>query len=640
MSYSSYRDWRPGPGAPPAFQPVGGPAKAQPAPSYAPSYTSYPGGGGMYPGGGGLMDGPGHGERWYEQNKHRFGQPSQYNQWLSGVQGSMQGGRVPPRGTQAAWNSAYPFLSQTGAGTTNARNISQQLWNPGAGEQAARGAQQFFTNPGAGEQYAQQMQGYWRNTGALENYYGNYGGYFTSMGEGERNALRSLGGFEQPGVAEGNYANARNALGQIRYGDQAIGHVADGTKRSSSAYDFNQGMSPFVTASPVRDEYSYFAPGLRGQSYSEQIFGSGAGGLIDPYARAQEKQTRRIRDAAAARGQFNTGASMRLEEELGADIAAQEAKDRIALAGQADQARLGRAGMARDYATAIGAEEQGRRALGLQAATAADESTRANLGLGLQAYGMASDEAFKRVGMETEAADIAQRAAIDRLFRGGQLGLQADEQGLRRMLGGAQVAGAAQGAADRRVQGGYDMASSGQRLGMDRERAYVDLGRLQQELEQGRLGQSASLGLGADAAELARIQALFAGGGALDTAEDRAIRTASDIYSTADRTDMDRMRTEADISAGIQRLYEGRERGALQDMAGQANAMAQFLINNLTAADQQALNLKLSALKADLAAGKISQEQYDDMANSIMESYRAAAQTLAGPKAAGAGGKA
>ena len=508
---------------------------------------STPGGGGVTkPRTPGLLDAPGTGESWYEKNKGRWNQPRNASQYWNGMRGSR------PNATSTNWGYVSGQLrNQGGAGrargwdAANIRNVANN------------------SQPGMSEDYSRNAAGYFAAPGEMEWYYRDNKDFFGNQGTGESFVRNNMGGFQREGVAETNYGNVRGAL--------------KGNNRTAGYFDDTKGYG--TGASAVDDERGYFSPSLRDKSYSEKMYETGSGGLIDPYARAQEKQTRQMRNVAASRGMFGTGASLRLEEELGRDIAAEEARDRIALAEQADSQRLGRAGAALDFASEAEQARLGRLGFGLEASMGADESTRQNLGL------------------ETDAAKTAQAAMIDRLFKGGELGLMADDRALNRIMGGGEMADKAQGRGLDRVKGGSEVMSRGQEDQRKRIQDQIDA-----------WAKSAGIETDADRSEREGLDAIMRGAGDVDrqfNADDAHDFNQARLLDEDERAWLESEQTAA---YGAQGAMEGREGTAYDRIAGNARTQAGAVGGSLSEASTE------------------DREMAQDVINTIMQQFGLTAQ--------------
>jgi hypothetical protein len=505
----------------------------------------------------GKLQTPGTYESWYKDNKDRWRQPRRSSQYWNGQQGKR------PGQTAGSWDYVKGQLKNLG-GSTNVRTGAQDI----------RNYQRHV--PGMGEDYAARNASYFTRPGESEQFYDDNKGYFTTPGQGESWVRGNMGGFEKPGVAEGNYGNAKSAL-------------AGGAQNTLSYF---KDTSPYAQGqSLTEDEFGYFSPQLRDKSYTEQMYESGTGGLIDPYARAQEKQTRNIRNAAAARGQFRTGASLRAEEELGADIAASEARDRIALGRSADEMRLGRAGAAQQFSSAAEDAMLGRRGFGLDAATSADASTREN------------------VGMETDAAKTAQDAAIDRLFKGGTLSLEADDRSQNRMRLGADTADKAQGRGIQRVTSGMDVAGRGQDLEQDR---------ITREVQ--RILDASGLDIRADELDADILEQLMRGAGQVDDQYNADTQMDFNNERLLDQDDLTYLESEGNAALTEQNTSQSRLRGGLHDIQGVATEKARTMLEGLDAANRQQFETQLSAIELDLEQGRISAQQAQSRIDDIMKS--------------------
>lgn len=537
----------------------------------------------------GLLGRPGIGENWYEQNKGRWQQPRKSVQYWQG-----RGAR--PNQTSTNWGYVKGQL-QNLRGSSNVRDISSQVRST-----PMRNMQ--------GERFATDNLSYFTKPGEMEQFYGANKGFFATPGQGESWVRNNMGGFEKAGVAEGNYDRAREALGNIRYGEQSLSETRNALANSGqNTVSYFGETRPFATSeSGVEDEYSYFQPSLRNKSYTEQVFESGSGGLIDPYARAQEKQIKQIRDAAAARGMFNTGKSLRAEQELAADVAAEEARDRIALARSADDAFLGRTGAAQSFASAAEQAALGRRQFGLEGAIAADESNRANIGLSQNAYKFASDEALGKVDRETTAAQIAQQQMIERLMSGGRMSLEADDRARQRMDLGATTADRAQTQGRSRITDGARVASDAQRLEQERLRDEVD-----------RLLKAAGLEVDADQLDMQTLESIMRGSGQVDDQWNEDDRHDFDMSRQLDADDLGWLESEFGAAKDAQGLFENRNRNALGDIAGNARDQAGVVGGALANASSEEKQMAQDVIQALMQQYGMDARQAEGMAEKLYQ---------------------
>jgi hypothetical protein len=91
-------------------------------------------------------------------------------------------------------------------------------------------------------------------------------------------------------------------------------------------------------------------PGLRQKGYQEQLYEAGNQGLNQFYGRALERGQKDLENRMSAAGVFGSGATVQAMADLQGNLGAAQARDMAGLAGQADDARIGRLGLAGDLA--------------------------------------------------------------------------------------------------------------------------------------------------------------------------------------------------------------------------------------------------------------------------------------------------
>lgn len=536
---------------------------------------------------------PGTAEDWYAKNAWRWSQPTEQQNYWNGIRGDFTN-RYNPTNTQQQYNTLTGELAGPQQGT-------QQAWNTSG---------YFAGGPGAGENYASNAigSGYFSTPGDMERYYTDNVGKLTGPQAGA-DAARAAGGAltAGPGAAEQNYGDARTALAGINYGQGAIGAATGAAGRAQNTQGFfGSAVAPFAFGNTVGDESRYFLPGLRDKSYSEKMLESGSGGLIDPYQRAQDKQTRQLSDAMAAKGMFNSGAAARAQEELDADIAASEAKDRISLAGQADASKIARTGAAQSFSQAAGSEALGRMGLGLTGAEASDASTRANADELMKAYGMASGEGLQKIALGTAAGSAAEQAMIQRLFQGGQLGLSADQDVQNALQEGGVLAGNAQTAGENRYKTGFDIAKG------------------EQDLASGRMKDAADYGLKGDASDLERIKTLFGAGQGMDAADLAALQQQLSqdqqgftMSGTVDAQTRQRLLDEFNQAESVQNLFQGRQGQDWNQGFALAGAESGLTAGATSRATDEQGQLALQQIQNLVNQGALTQQQGQQMLDQL-----------------------
>lgn len=133
-------------------------------------------------------------------------------------------------------------------------------------------------------------------------------------------------------------------------GPPAVGALSGPGPFETHAGELADPLNKPSAAEQFYGKYGSDLPGTK--SYSEQLYEQGIGGLDPYYDYAQQKATKQINDAAAARGGFNSGAAIYEIGNSAANLRGQQARDMLGLAGQADSQKLGRYGAGLGEATA------------------------------------------------------------------------------------------------------------------------------------------------------------------------------------------------------------------------------------------------------------------------------------------------
>jgi len=506
---------------------------------------------------------PGVGETRGLEDINKFSGPSRATKYWQGKQGT-QPGHV---------KTAVPYITNRLTGMTGGRDARTDATG-------IRGID--FTTPGVGQKFAADNMGIFSRPGVSEGYFASTGDYFKGPSAGIKNVRANMGGFYEDSASEGNYGDAQNTL----------------RNSARNTQDFYRDSQRFIRGtSPVESEFDYFRPGLRDKSYSEQMYESGAGGLIDPYQRVQDKQTRNIRNAAAARGEFNTGASMRLEQELGADIAAKEAQDRIALGRSADEMRLARTGEARQFAGDTETAMLGRKNFGLLGARSSDESTRGN------------------VGLLTDAAKAASDAKINRLFQGGKLGLEADAEMRQLFDTGSQIADRSQRSGEDRVVKGAGVSERSERLALDGKREKVKA-----------LADAAGISIDADNLTIAETNAILRNSQAGDEEWRTDAKFNLDTEAGLDTEARNRAQFGQDAGFRTQEAAESRLTGGHDRIFAAATEKIRTILGATDKATSERYQAQLADIQAGIDSGAYSQAEGQKMIDDLFASAQLAAK--------------
>lgn len=515
---------------------------------------------------GGLLSQPGTAEKWYEQNASRFDQPGRLGSYYEGVAGRLTGQRFQPTTTQGAYGQMQSAYAQPGQGQTNAQGVSQRLQNPTAGEGYLQGATQYFQGPNLAHGYAGQTAGYFQEPTMTQGYAQQTLPALRGIGGGTAQTMGILGSQD--------FGNLRPQLAAQTYGDQGLAYTQGATQGNQRAADAS----------------GYFQPELRAPSYSEQLYESGNEGLNTFYERERQKRTEALENQLSAYGLFGSGETVEGLSELEAELGSQQARDMAGLAGQADQARLGRAGMAGDLASS------------------ADQIGLGNIGAMQSAYGLASDEGLAKM----QALLAGQGVALD----AGRLGLDADRVGLERMALGGDLAQGADAASLARIMGGSDVARSGDASRFEQGRGMADIGGRMADTEINRLQTSGDLGLRADQEERQRLADLFKAGYDTDASvragydtELSGIQTGAEIAGGADAQDFQRLQGGLSAAERIQNLFQDRERLPLRDAIEMGRAQSGVYGDMSGASADEQATMKSQAINLLMTQSGMSYEQ-------------------------------
>jgi hypothetical protein len=476
----------------------------------------------------GKLSTPGAYENWYQQNASRYNNPTTLSSYYQQVAGQFGGQRFQPTTTQSAFNNTADRLRQQTYGMGNAQYVSQALQNPSMGEGTmGRAADMLGGNNRTGEYY-QQERSFFGAPGDVERYYDQTGDQFQRAGFGENYAQNVLGSNELTGL----------------YDNRLVG-----------------------------GELDYFRDPLRALSNSEQLYNSGNQGLNTYYDRENQKAQEALQNRMAAMGVFGSGETVKGMAEIDADMGAAHARDMAALAGQADQQRLGRAGMLRDFAGAAADEEMARGGMMLEGA-----------GMGLQL----GRDAISRLSQGGQLANLASRYGLDRTVEGGELARSADDSRTNQATALGNV--------------GRDMSS---------------------ELRQ-RLDLSARTGLDADEQERLRLADYFGNAESLDRlgldsrTEDRQwVDLGGRLASDVDQGNLDWLNAGGDAADLAQQRFEQRERyGFLDPMAlGSAMGNTYGTISGANTTEQgqmsaDSISMSLQQKGMDAAAARAQAQQW------------------------------
>jgi hypothetical protein len=416
------------------------------------------------------QDKPGYGERHYQDYGYQWQQPGASTEYWNGQQGYFTGGPTAQENQIDYYGNRIGQTPGAMEDLYGQYNNAGQFTRPGASENWYGQNQPFYNTPGQGENWYAQHQGAYDQRGDAENFFSQHGDQFT-----------------QPG-----------------YLQQHGGEVADQYGDTRSTQDFwgqtgQQLAGPGFAENMARD----YKPEA---SYSENFLTGGAGeGLDKLYGRMFDVGSKRLDKAAAARGGFNSGAALRSQEELNADLTAQQVKDTMLLTNQADAAKMARLGHGLDVMKGGDESMRGRLDIGFRGATAADKTGMERGNAMRDLYEGMSKERQDDFRLAGDWADRSQGYGLQRLGMGSEASDRAQGRALDRMAQGSLDADRAQSAEDRRVRTGMDFSAGAQDREFDRYKTAAELAAERQRMENDRYRTGGDLANSADASQATRL---------------------------------------------------------------------------------------------------------------------------------------
>ncbi len=305
--------------------------------------------------------------------------------------------------------------------------------------------------------------------------------------------------------------------------DHAGGIAGDINSAKNTAGFF--GATAGQLAAPGYAEHLADQYGPNKRTYNEDfLLGGGATtGLDQLYSRLYDTGARKLDNAAAARGGFNTGAALRAQQELGADMNAQHVKDYMTASNQADASKNAYQRYGLDLTTAADNGLRGRISTGLTGANMVDNTALGRAKAGQDLYSGVSDELRNNLTTAGNWADSSQKDWLARLLGGagaandsntqmlnrlaGKTTAANDEstQFLNRLNGGSDASKRAQDAADQRINTGIRSAKDTSDTWMNRIKGAAGLSVDEQNLILQRLMSGGNLAAGADNSDLQRL---------------------------------------------------------------------------------------------------------------------------------------
>jgi len=420
----------------------------------------------------GVLSKPGVGEQYWKDNAWRLqGQQPLAGYW-QGIQGWFTNPDQGLEGLQDLRNQ-IPSSSRVEDMWPEIQRMLQGSGTLGDYWNANRGT---FDRPGEGERAFADNKGFFLEPGEFEKWWGANKGEFARPGAMERfnDDFRTF--FANPGAAENWYIENRYDYTRPGELERGRGDVESDINRAVMMEDFfTKNRGQLENAGYTERMAQGYDPKYK--TNTERLYEEGNTGLNRYYDQAYKTGARRLDEAAAAKGGFNTGAALRATGELNAELGAQQARDMAALAAEADNQRLGRDRYGLDLMQGADSSLRGRIGLGFEGAQSVDQIAlqRAKsrqdllktiqdqrfrgLELGGQAANNAQGRAIERVGLGADTADRAQSAAMNRLISAGNFSSEAQGKAMERITTLMREAHAAQAAGEGRVKGGAEVAA-------------------------------------------------------------------------------------------------------------------------------------------------------------------------------------
>lgn len=485
---------------------------------------------------GGTLSKPGAYEQWYSQNQARFSQPTTLAQYYSQVSGRLAGQRFQPTNAQGAYDQMRSGLSGDSYGMREAQDIGGQLKNRTQGEGVMGEAANAYRNLRSSDLRNIAVDPRLTGQGELSAYRDEYGDAIANPGYGQNLARNVL---EYTPWGEVEFQDPTSAAGQ---------------------------------------EYGYFRDPLREKSYSEQLYESGNQGLNTYYDLQRKRQQEDLENQMAAMGLFGSGETVEAMSRLREGLGAEQARDMAGLAGQADEARLGRASTLANIASGADSSELGRI-----------DRMLAGQGLRLDASGQMMDY---------------DRLSLDRLMAGAGLASQEDQYGLQQVGMRGDLIGQAEGNELQAAQG----------LG--------NVGNAMAGTELNRMGLGLQAANQYDEQQRARLNDIFQGASNLDNLRlqgansDLAYLTAGgNMAGQVDQGNLSWLTAGGDAADRAQDRFETRERYSFTDPLAMGSAMATpYSQMSGTSANEQA-QLKQQAVTLLMQQYGMSAEQAQNTAN-------------------------
>lgn len=562
------------------------PKKTQTAQPFAPAPSTIP------------YSPPGYGEQFWSSTGDQWRQPGAANQYWEGQKGWFTG-PTPQETTQ----DFYANVLNT-HNSTPLENLYKQYTadgtfsNPGQSEKWYAENGSAMNAPGEGESAISRLLPRFDQTGDMENYFSQNKGYFQAPGQMEDFAAKNSGQLLGPSALLQHEGGISSDINSARNMDRFFNATGGDLAR--------QGYTESLA--------NYGGPS---SSYSENMMndGSAMGGLDQLYNRLYDTGAQKLDRASAARGGYNSGATLRIQEELGKDLSAQHVKDYMSAAGQADSSMMNRLGYGLNLATSGDSAMRDRLNLGFQGAQGVDQGALARAAASSGLYKDIGSERRSDLGLAGEFADKAQASGLARILGGGSLANLSQTALLNRLKGGVDAGNILDTLGQNRFKLGSDASHTAQGDAITRYKMALDAANATQTQIRSRITDSSNI---TEKSYRDALDRIMAGG---------------DLARGAGQEDIQRRTGGQNAANSAQSDQQNRESSVFDNLLRQAQAQGGAYSGGMDQIRREQLQSKMAEIDGLLKSGQISAEHAQQLTQYYMQMLQmplAAGSAIAG----------
>lgn len=559
-------------------------------------------------------------------------QTPQGNAWTAPGAGNMTGGDWTPQSSPGAaenyWSQYGSQFNQPGAASNYWNGVQGYFAPTPTSSEAMSGtmANQLYGSPSAAEgMYGQyQQSGAFTNPGQYEQWFGQNGNQLAGSGQGGALLSSLVPQYQQSGAGENYYNQTQGFYGQQGAMEQLYGQhgqdlisgpgalqqragditgLINGAQNEQNYYGSQAGF----LKSPGQTELLSYGGGPQSSYAEDYLNGGGVGqGLDTLYNRLFTTGARQLDERAAAGGSFNSGAALRAQEEMQADLDARHVQDYTAAVNAADAAKMSRLGYGLNLAQSGDQAMQSRIGLGANVTGQLDANSLARgnalfgLGQGL------SNENLNNFNASFGAAQGAQNASLARVTAGQSAADQAFQERLARLNG---------------QQG---TANSMNQNDLSRFQASSQAAQAAQQAAMNRVGLGMSSANTASAAELARITQAGQLQAQQQQLEMQRLLGGGQLSASAGNSTLAGLTAGMSGAIAAQNAQQGRQNDVFNNTMGLANAQAGAYAGQTAAANAEQMQTVMSQIQALIGKGALTAQEQTQL-NMLMQQYQAMA---------------